>query len=201
MLKDAKNKRKKSPFHPCSSVASIPLNHEHISRICRHLQFTAQTSYSRIMAVALRDAWNEMGMAAHFVDLREYELPFCDAEGAYGHEHVPVLSALIESARVVVIATPIYNYAANSVMKNLIELTGKAWEDKVVGFLCAAGGAASYMSIMALANSLMLDFRCLIIPRFVYALSSDFSGGKVSSEEVTGRIRSLAKAAGAIRNA
>jgi FMN reductase len=38
--------------------------------------------------------------------------------------------------------------------------------NKVVGFLCAAGGKSSYMSVMRLANSLMLDFRCLIIPHF-----------------------------------
>ena len=158
-------------------------------------------SYSRIMAGALQDAWQKLGAASQLVDLREYELPFCDAETAYGHKHVPVLSALIESARVIVVAAPIYNYDVNSVVKNLIELTGRSWENKVVGFLCAAGGATSYMSIMGLANSLMLDFRCLIIPRFVYAVSNDFADGKVSSEKVAERIEHLAKASMAIRNA
>ena len=160
-----------------------------------------KSSYSRAMAETLRDAWLALGVSAHFVDLREYELPFCDAETAYGHVHVPVLSSLIESARVIVVATPIYNYGANSVVKNLIELTGSSWENKTVGFLCAAGGASSYMSIMGLANSLMLDFRCLIIPRFVYALSTDFADGRVSSEKLAERIKSLAESSVKIRNA
>jgi FMN reductase len=160
-----------------------------------------KNSYSRIMGEALRDAWAGMGAEAQLVDLREYELPFCDAETAYGHKHVPVLASLIAAARVVTVATPIYNYGANSVVKNLVELTGRSWENKVVGFLCAAGGATSYMSIMGLANSLMLDFRCLIIPRFVYAVSSDFTDGKVSSEKVAERIEGLAKASIGIRNA
>ena len=56
----------------------------------------------------------------------------------------------------------------------MIELTGSSWEDKIVGFLCAAGGTTSYMSVMAYANSLMLDFRCVIIPRFVYATGNAF---------------------------
>ncbi len=56
----------------------------------------------------------------------------------------------------------------------MIELAGSAWEDKIVGFLCAAGGMSSYMSVMAYANSLMLDFRCVIIPRFVYATGDIF---------------------------
>jgi NAD(P)H-dependent FMN reductase len=73
----------------------------------------------------------------------------------------------VNSARAVIIATGIYNYDANAAVKNLVELTGDAWENKVVGFLCAAGGMSSYMSIMSLANSLMLDFRSIIVPRFV----------------------------------
>ena len=48
---------------------------------------------------------------------------------------------MIEAARVIIVATPIYNYDANAAAKNLVELTGSAWEDKTVGFLCAAGGA------------------------------------------------------------
>jgi FMN reductase len=71
----------------------------------------------------------------------------------------------------------------------------------VVGFLCAAGGASSYMSVMSLADSLMLDFRCLIIPRFVYATRNDFSDAKVPTEEVKGRIARLAQASLAIKNA
>ena len=50
----------------------------------------------------------------------------------------------------------------------------------------------SFMSIMSLANSLMLDFRCLIIPRIVYAMRSDFADGEVISAELQKRIRELA---------
>lgn len=160
-----------------------------------------KSSHSRIMAGALRDAWLALGVTAQLVDLRDYQLPFCDGETAYEHAHVPVLSSLIGSARVVAIATPIYNYSANSAVKNLVELTGGAWENKVVGFLCAAGGSSSYMSIMGLANSLMLDFRCLIIPRFAYAVSGDFTDGIVSSEKVSERIGGLARASMVIKNA
>ena len=67
----------------------------------------------------------------------------------------------------------------------------------VVGFLCSAGGRASYMSVMAMANSLMLDFRCVIVPRFVYATGDDFSADRteamaISSDEVTERLDELA---------
>ena len=86
-------------------------------------------------------------------------------------------------------------------MKNLVELTGSAWEDKTVGFLCAAGGASSYMSLMGLANSLMLDFRCLIIPRFVYAKGDDFTAKKQPNPALAERLTVLAEASTKIHNA
>jgi NAD(P)H-dependent FMN reductase len=101
---------------------------------------------------------------------------------------------------VIIVATPIYNYDANAAVKNLLELTGSSWEDKTVGFLCAAGGGSSYMSIMGLANSLMLDFRCLIIPRFVYAHGRDFVDG-TPTPALGERIRELAAASVKIKNA
>jgi FMN reductase len=125
----------------------------------------------------------------------------CDGETAYGHPDVAKCAKLITEARVVIAATPVYNYDVCAALKNLVELTGDSWEDKVVGFLCAAGGASSYMSVMSLADSLMLDFRCLIIPRFVYATRDDFSHAKVPTEEVKGRIARLAQASLAIKNA
>ena len=74
----------------------------------------------------------------------------------------------------------------------MVELTGSAWEDKIVGFLCAAGGMNSYMSVMAFANSLMLDFRCMIIPRFVYATGDAFDGDELKDKKVAKRIEELA---------
>src|SRR5438067_40946 len=73
----------------------------------------------------------------------------------------------------------------------IVELTGSAWEDKVVAFLCAAGGMSSYMSVMAFANSLMLDFRSVIVPRFVYATGDAFNDGKLTDSKVQKRIEQV----------
>jgi NAD(P)H-dependent FMN reductase len=157
-------------------------------------------SRSRAMAHFLSDCYRSEGIAAQMIDLRGVPLPFCDGEAAYDHESVLSLSNTISEARVVIIATPIYNFDVSAALKNLIELTGESWEDKVVGFLCAAGGSMSYMSVMSLANSLMLDFRCLVIPRIVYATNQDFTDGLLSSSEVRERVRDLAVASIRIRN-
>jgi NAD(P)H-dependent FMN reductase len=111
----------------------------------------------------------------------------------------------VRAADAVVMAVPIYNYDVNAAAKNMVEHVSKAFEGKLIAFLCAAGGQGSYMSIMSLANSLMLDFRCLIVPRFVYALWNDFSDNKIASEKLTTRIKQLCeevvRLAGALRAA
>jgi FMN reductase len=110
---------------------------------------------------------------ASFVDLKEHKLPICDGDACFADPQVTALGAKIRDARVILVAAAIYNYDLNSAAKNCLELTGKAWEGKLVGFLCAAGGQGSYMAVMPFANSLMLDYRCYVIPRFVYAPPAD----------------------------
>jgi len=150
-------------------------------------------SRSRIMAREVHAQLENIGQAAQFLDLRDYDLPLCDGSSAYGHPDVQRVGPLLREADGVLLATPIYNYDVSAALKNLVELTGKsAWQDKVVGFLCAAGGEGSYMSTMGLANSLMLDFRCFILPRFVYATGRAFDEDRIVDEDVRQRIAELA---------
>ena len=98
------------------------------------------------------------------------------------------LQKYFTDADAVVLAVPIYNYDINSAAKNAIELAGRQMTGKVAGFLCSAGGERSYMSVMAIANSLMLDFRTIILPRFVYAGKDDVSDAGEISNEIRDRI-------------
>ena len=76
--------------------------------------------------------------------------------------------------------------------KNVIELMGaEELNGKTVGFLVAAGGQRGYMGVLSLANSLMMDFRCWIVPRFVHATGADVKEGVVVSEEIRQRIEQL----------
>ncbi len=127
-----------------------------------------------------------------WIDIREMDLPLCDADKCYGMPGSKKLSAAIEEADGILVAAPVYNYDVAASAKNMIELTGSAWEDKIVGFLCAAGGHPSYMSVMAYANSLMLDFRCVIIPRFAFATSDAFAGEHITDKKIAQRIERVA---------
>lgn len=148
-------------------------------------------SRSRILASACVDRLSSLGEDVQYFDLSLSTLPQCDGASAYNDPKVQELGKLIERADAVLIASPVYNYDVNSAAKNAVELTGRAWTGKVVGMMLAAGGQGSYMSGMGLANSLMLDFRCIIVPRFIYATGDSFEGDRLADDNIQQRVELL----------
>ncbi|MEO6053996.1 MAG: NADPH-dependent FMN reductase [Chthoniobacterales bacterium] len=148
-------------------------------------------SRSRIMAKEACEFAKPLEHQLEILDLKHLGLPPCDGGPSYSHENTVRAATMVSRADAILLSTPIYNYSLNAAAKNLIELTGQHWKNKVVGFLCAAGGDSSYMSIMGIAGSLMLDFRCIIIPRFVYASGAAFADGALVDEELRSRIHEL----------
>ena len=148
-------------------------------------------SRSRLLARHAQGLLADAGEESELIDLQEVKLPMCDAGACYEDAEVQALQEKVKAADGILLATPVYNYTVSSSVKNLIELTDKSWRGKVVGFMCAAGGQASYMAIMNTANSHMLDFRCIIIPRFVYATEMHFRDDQVADEVIQQRIEEL----------
>ena len=106
-------------------------------------------------------------------------------------EQVARLKEAVERASHVVFAVPIYCYDVNAAAKNVIELVGRTFTKKVVGFVCAAGGENSYMSVMGFANHLMLDFRSVICPRFVYVTDNSWNTFGHLNSDVEKRLSTL----------
>ena len=145
------------------------------------------------MAEALRTELEGAGHEVEYLDLHDAGLPLCDGDECYDEPATKALRASVAAADGIIFATPVYNFQASASAKNIVELGGSMFEGKVVGFLCAAGGRNSYMSVMSLANSLMLDFRCHILPRYVFASKDSFSDGELADAEITERIGELAR--------
>jgi len=147
-------------------------------------------SNSRLLA---REAFRHLpeGQSA-WLDLAELPLPVCDGALAYADANVARAREAITAASGILVASPIYNYALSASAKNLVELTGQAWIGKVAGLLCAAGGPHGYMGCMPFVNSLMLDFRTFILPKFVYSQERDFTGESINNEKIVERVHQLA---------
>ena len=148
-------------------------------------------SRSRVVARRAKELIEAKGFQVTLADLRDYALPFCGTEGCKENADARRLRALVEPATHILLAVPIYNYDVNAAAKNVVELMGDAFAGKTVGFICAAGGHRSYMSVMPFANSLMLDLRCWIVPRFVYVTGADVADGRIVNPEIEKRVRGL----------
>ncbi len=151
------------------------------------------SSNSRILAKEALLAAQLLGIQANIVDLRDFPLTVCDGEESFGHPNVDALTSILRGSRAFIIAAPIYNYDVSSALKNLIEHVGSELTDKVVGFIGAAGGQRSYMAPLQFLNSIMLDFRSIIVPRFVYASREAFQNGVLVGEEYRERIEELVR--------
>jgi FMN reductase len=152
-----------------------------------------EDSKSRAMLRLAETKLKELGASIDWIDLQEHPLPLAGSSESWESPEAEKLSKRIEAADAILIGIPVYNYDVNAALKNLVELTGGAWEGKLLGFYCAAGGHASYMSVMAFANSMMLDFRCLIIPRFVYSIHAEWQGMNLKEAKTQKRIEELAQ--------
>ena len=126
-----------------------------------------------------------------FFDLQDNPLPICDGDECYDLPEVLEFREKVKNADGIIMVTPVYNFSVSSGAKNVVELGGSMLYDKIFGFMCAAGGRNGYMSVMSLANSLMLDFRCYILPKFVYATKHDFEDGKITNSDIKERIKEL----------
>ena len=170
-------------------VISTSLNPASRSRLMARSAFQSARS-----ACALQSNEPEAGenAAVQFLDLQQFDLPFCNAADCYAHPEVSQVAEQIGRADAVLMASAVYNFDVSASAKNLVELTGKnCWSGKLVGFLLAAGGQGSYMSAMPFANSLMLDFRCLVLPKFVYATGDAFDDQRIVDEDITQRLAEL----------
>lgn len=150
-------------------------------------------SRTRILARQTFDVLCEWNEPVDLVDLQDYAsaLERDDADDP----EIQELSAKIAAADSVLLATPIYHFDVGSTTKHLIELTTKAWKHKVVGILGTAAGRRNYMALTGLANSLMLEFHCLIVPYFVVATPESFDGDVLTGSRALRRMDDLTRTA------
>lgn len=105
------------------------------------------SSRSHKLALAARAFLRAREVSVELVDLAEHDLPVSDGTGSFDHPSVKALTGIIDVAGAILVSSPVYNYDLSAAAKNLMELTGSAWTEKPVGFLCAAGGRAGELHV------------------------------------------------------
>ena len=129
-----------------------------------------------------------------YIHIGDLNLPMCDGYDCYKNETVMTLQKQVNEANSFIICSPIYNYDLNAIAKNLIELCGQGFKDKVVGIAVTAGGQNSYMAPLSFINSLLIDYRCIIVPRYVYVTSEAFDeNNNITDTSIQTRLNALTK--------
>ncbi|MDB5044632.1 MAG: hypothetical protein JWQ08_682 [Deinococcus sp.] len=153
-----------------------------------------------------RSAWMiglaavQLRAAGHTVtrfDLRETPLPLFDNASCYAHPNTALYHAAIAGADGVLLGVRVYNWGVGAGAKSLVELTGStdetrrlhgAWFDTPVTFLVSGGLAHGYLSHGAFAFGLMVDFKCVVNPHFVYATGAEWAADGVPGEWLAARL-------------
>jgi len=123
-------------------------NHISVVGICGSIR---SGSYTRMaLKIALEGA-QEVGVQTQLIDLRDYDLVFCDGkedESAYP-EDVFKLRREVKQAGGIILGTPEYHGGFSGVLKNALDLMGfDEIEGKMIGLVGVSGGA------MGAANAL-----------------------------------------------
>ena len=108
-------------------------------------------SYTRMALEIVLEGAKEVGAEVKLIDLRDYELVFCDGkenEASYPAD-VNKLKEEVAQARGIILGTPEYHASFSGVLKNALDLMGfKQFESKIMGLVGVAGGAAGAVNAL-----------------------------------------------------
>ena len=121
----------------------------------------------------------------NLIDLRKLNMEFCDGrELKHYNSDLQNVYQLMESSKAYIIGMPVYCYSVSGVLKNFLDITCAAMEEKYIGIVCNAGGAMSYLASADLMKILSYEVHAMPLQPIVYAYGSDFQNGKISNNKV-----------------
>ncbi len=103
-----------------------------------------EESYTRMAVNLALSGAAKKGAQIKLIDLRDFDLPFCDGSGKEADRYPDVLRLRKEVAQAqgIILGTPDYHGSFSGVLKNALDLMGfQEFAGKVVGLVGVAGGA------------------------------------------------------------
>jgi NAD(P)H-dependent FMN reductase len=126
------------------------------------------------------------------LDLRSLELQFCDGRSLSDYNgDMQRAYRILESADGFIFGMPVYCWSMSGVVKNLIDITASALENKAAGILCNAGGNRSFMSSADLINVLYYESGVMTVHPIVYTSYDDFTDGQLVAEKPLAKIPTM----------
>lgn len=156
-------------------------------------------SFTRMaLDIALQGA-TELGAHTHIIDLRDYDLPFCDGrkdQRTYPPD-VQRLRTELQQAHGAIWATPEYHGSFSGVLKNALDLMGFAeFEGKMIGLLGLAGGQLGAINALNGLRTIGRSLHAWVIPEQVSLAQAwrEFNAdGTMKNIDLAERVRELGR--------
>ena len=149
------------------------------------------TSRSETLGRLCVDALIKRGVDAEIVSLKGKIPSGFDDSTIYESSGYLELHELTAAADGLIFASPVYNWGLCAELKKFVECIGStpedgsrkgAFFDKVITFVVSAGLPHSYMASASMANSMMMDFKCIINPYTAYIHNRHWEGDELIDE-------------------
>ena len=128
------------------------------------------------------------------LDLRTFDMQFCDGRKLQDYNSDTKRAyEMVEEADGLIIGMPVYCYSVSGPLKNFIDITASAMEEKVAGILCTTGSSMSYLASSDLAKILAYESHVLSIQPVVCSSYEDFNDGKLENEKVYEKLNAMIK--------
>lgn len=163
--------------------------------ICGSLR---EGSYTRLaLTVALGGA-AEAGMQTQLIDLRKYQLAFCDGgDDEKLPKDVQRLRDEVKAAKGIILATPEYHGAYSGVLKNALDLMGfDEFEGKMIGLVGVSGGATGALAALNSLRTVGRAIHAWVVPEQVaipHVHDVFDEKGRCTDNDIEKRLKSLGR--------
>ncbi|HEY54630.1 MAG TPA: NAD(P)H-dependent oxidoreductase [Caldilineae bacterium] len=158
-----------------------------------------EVSYTRMAVQIALEGAQERDAAVKMLDLRDYDLVFCDGSGDEGERAPGVLRLrqAVSEAHGVILGSPEYHGSFSGVLKNALDLMGfDQFGGKIVGLVGVSGGSMGAVNALNDLRRVARWVHAWVIPQQVSipeAWNHFDDEGRLDDEELAERLREVGR--------
>jgi len=128
-----------------------------------------------------------------FIDLKDYNIVFCDARDPEDYEgDTKEVIDIIREADALLVGTPVYRGSIPGSLKNIFDIIpNDSLKGKVVGFIATGGTYHHFLAIEHQLKPLAGYFKAHVVPGNVYAHNEHFHNKQLIDEGIKERLKEL----------
>jgi NAD(P)H-dependent FMN reductase len=158
-----------------------------------------ELSYTRMAVQIALEGAQARGAEVQLIDLRDYDLVFCDGSGDEGERAPDVLRLrqAVSEAHGIILGSPEYHGSFSGVLKNALDLMGfDEFGGKIVGLVGVSGGSMGAVNALNDLRRVVRWVHAWVIPQqasIPQAWDHFDDAGRLDDEEMEERLREVGR--------